>query len=177
MHSETCSFCKIAARLSSSSSSIARAKAVGLSPRGHTATQRPQCRQALGAIFSASFWFIRTTAFVAFMTEASSVSTVLPIMAPPKRILPGSSFSPPQAFTRSRTDTPIGTSRFFGSFTAEPSTVTMRSTSGMPVTKYSATLTSEVTLIMMTPREARRWPGPTTLPVALYSSTCLAPWG
>ena len=61
----------------------------------------------------------------------------------------------------------MGTMRFFGSLTAEPSTVTVFSTRGMPSFMYWATLVREVTFIMITPRDARRWPGPTTLPVAL----------
>ena len=88
-------------------------------------------------------------------------------MGPPKSTLPGSQEKPPTLSIRQLIRVPIGTSRFLGSFTAEPSTVMQRSTRGMPVSIYSAILAREVTFMMIYPKEARRWPSPTTRPAAL----------
>ena len=61
----------------------------------------------------------------------------------------------------------MGAITFFGSFTAEPSTVMHFSTSGIPVSMYSAIVASVVQLITIAPTSSGSPPFGIILPVVL----------
>ena len=66
-------------------------------------------------------------------TGKSAEACAIPIIGPPATSLKVSSFNPPQASNSRETGVPIGHSRFFGSTTPLPETVTTLFTTGMPV--------------------------------------------
>ena len=66
-----------------------------------------------------------------FVTGESRLTIARPIIGPPLITLPASSGRPPAASSNAETGVPIRVSRFFGSFTLLPVTVTTRSISGL----------------------------------------------
>ena len=72
---------------------------------------------------------------VPLATEMSAVYWAMPIMGPPAISLKVPSFRPPQASSRLVTGVPMGHSRFLGSTTPEPETVTILRTTGIPVVR------------------------------------------
>ena len=77
----------------------------------------------------------------------------------------------------SPTGVPMATCTFLGWATAEPSTVSRFSTSGMPVFRYRARNATDVTFITTQPTSAGSLPGGTCRPVQAAMSTFSAPWG
>ena len=110
-------------------------------------------------------------------TGISVLTTASPIIGPPVIILPGSALKPPQKSIISPTFMPIGTRTFFGSAIAEPSTVSERLTSGLPLLRYLAINATEATFITTQPTSAGNFPGGTFLPVAESTIIFSAPWG
>ena len=72
---------------------------------------------------------------VPLATEMSAVYWAMPIMGPPAISLYVPSFRPPQASNRLETGVPMGHSKFLGSTTPEPETVTILRTTGIPVAR------------------------------------------
>ena len=70
----------------------------------------------------------------------------------------------------------MGTRRFLGVLTAEPSTVKERLISGFPVSRYLSIKATEATFITTQPTSAGSFPGGTRLPVAestiIFSAPC-----
>ena len=66
-----------------------------------------------------------------FVTGESRFTIARPIIGPPLITLPASAGSPPAASSNAEIGVPMRVSRFFGSFTPLPVTVTTRSMSGL----------------------------------------------
>ena len=99
---------------------------------GQASTQRPQRMQVGSAETLFSLPANASTAPVPLATGKSADACAIPIIGPPAMSLNVSSFRPPQASKRRETGVPIGHSKFFGSTTPLPDTVTTLRTTGMP---------------------------------------------
>ena len=100
---------------------------------GHTLTHLPQRMQAGCSTVRSSSSQKARMALVPLPMGASMSYWACPIMGPPIRILKVLFFTPPQASSSSWMGAPMGHSRFLGSLTPEPDTVTTRWVTGMPV--------------------------------------------
>ena len=110
--------------------------ACGLRNIGQASRQRPQWMHGYVAPTRVSR-SVSTTTRSSLRIGTSSVACDAPIIGPPKTISLASSVTPPHISSRSRSFVPIGTMRLAGFLTPRPDTVTMRSTSGSPVSKIS----------------------------------------
>ena len=107
---------------------------------------------------------------VPFVTTPSLSHCAMPIIGPPLTIFLTSCLSPPQYSIRSRYDVPIGTSRFFGVTIQSPSTVTIRSISGIPLTNALNIAAQVSALNTQQPTSAGSLPAGSSRPVSAYMS-------
>jgi hypothetical protein len=98
-------------------------------------------------------------------------------MGPPRMTSAASGVTPSQCASRSRSRVPTGTIRLAGRLRPWPVTVTMRSMSGMPVSKTSAIAASDPTFCTTTPTDTGSWPEGTSTPVTDWMSIFSAPCG
>ena len=116
-------------------------------------------------------------ALVPLKIGISSENCATPIIGPPISSLFGASLKPPHASISFSTCVPMRTSRFFGSATAEPDTVTIRRMTGIPVVKRRYTAPAVSTLNTAQPASAGSLPEGTSRPVQALMSCFSAPCG